>query len=86
MPLGVADGSGKTGPMAAQFSAQWAETDPAAAGAWVSKLPPGNLAVNAAANVARQYHRYAPEQAAAWAAQLPPGPVQDAANKAMAGK
>ena len=76
----------KTGPMAAQFSAQWAETDPAAAGAWVSKLPPGNLAVNAAANVARQYHRYAPDQAAAWAAQLPPGPVQDAANKAITGK
>ena len=75
----------KTGPVAAQFSAQWAETDPTAAAAWVTKLPPGNLSVNAAANVALQFHRFAPDQATAWAAQLPPGPVQDAARRAMQG-
>jgi hypothetical protein len=71
--------------VAAQFSAQWAETDPTAAAAWVTKLPPGNLSVNAAANVALQFHRFAPDQATAWAAQLPPGPVQDAARRAMQG-
>ena len=75
----------KTGPIAAQFSAQWAETDPAAAAEWVVKLPAGDLARTAAANVARQYHRYAPAEALVWLPQLPPGPVQDAARQAMKG-
>ena len=76
----------KTGPMAARFSAEWAQEDPAGAAAWVINLPSGNLAVNAASNVALQYHRYAPDEAIAWMAQLPPGPVQDAARGAVTGR
>ena len=43
-----------TAPKAAQFSATWAQEDPAAAAGWVASLPAGDLAVNAATNVARK--------------------------------
>ncbi|MES2706557.1 MAG: hypothetical protein V4726_08140 [Verrucomicrobiota bacterium] len=74
----------KTGPVAARFSSQWAENDPAAAAAWVKTLPSGDLARTAAWNVARQYRLYAPAEAAAWLGTLSPGPVQEAARKGMA--
>lgn len=73
----------RTGPLAAEFSVRWSESDPAAAAAWVKTLPSGPLAETAAANIVRQYDRYAPAEAAAWLNTLPAGSVQDAARAAM---
>lgn len=68
---------------AAQFSSTWAAEDPAAAAAWVGQLPDGELANNAAANVALQYLRYAPAKATKWIESLPPGPARQAAEQRL---
>lgn len=71
----------KTGPAAAQFSAIWAENDPAAAAAWVKTLPAGELSRVAAQNVIQQYMRYDPAAASAWRRTL----QQDARDGAFLG-
>jgi hypothetical protein len=65
----------------------WAQSDPAAAAAYiVEKIPPGSEQTEAAISVIYQWTRQDPEAATAWARNFPAGPLRDRALKeALAG-
>jgi hypothetical protein len=67
----------------AEFTARWALEDPVRAAAWVSRLPAGDLAGNAAINVARQYQIFDPAGAQNWAANLSEKSVRESVLKAL---
>jgi hypothetical protein len=58
------------------------QQDPAAAGEWVSSLPP-DTSVLAAGNIARSWIVQDPTATAAWVERLPAGPARDAALSNM---
>lgn len=72
------------GEVRATFAEQWAETDPAAAAAWVSDLPPqaGGRAEETGA-VARAWAGQDEAEASAWVDTLPQGVERDAAAAAL---
>jgi hypothetical protein len=53
------------------FASTWGREDPAAAGRWIRRLPPGDERLWAAKNLAAQWAEYEPAAARQWAAGLP---------------
>lgn len=82
-PGGMSESAQAKSRQIGRFTSTWAAQDPAAAASWVGQLPAGDLARNAAANVAMQYSRYAPAEARKWIDSLPPGPVRQAAEQGV---
>jgi hypothetical protein len=71
-----------SGDLAGLFAWRLVQQDPAAAGEWVSSLPP-EASVLAAGNVARSWIVQDPTATAAWVGRLPAGPARDAALSNM---